>query len=215
MPVQWNDLLDAYEFVNAEGNAGGRYGQGGDFAWICRATGEIIWAFNESSEDEDELDGWLDDLDDDEYESARQGISDDDNGDALPEDIDDLDKYLRVPSEAQLDLGPRVALDFAREFLPKDYDEVERIFRGRSRNRSASRMLANTKFAALLKRHKKPQRWPAYLAKATEDALREWCKDNAIKISEREGEPERPAPKAPKPKTTESKAAKSKKADRP
>ena len=50
-----------------------------------------------------------------------------DNDEELPDDIDD-EKYTAIPDKRELDLGKPLILDFAREFLPDDYDEVRRIF---------------------------------------------------------------------------------------
>src|SRR5262245_33540819 len=50
-----------------------------------------------------------------------------DNENALPDDIDD-EKYIAIPDKRELDLGKPLVLDFAREFLTDDYDEVRRIF---------------------------------------------------------------------------------------
>jgi hypothetical protein len=38
--------------------------------------------------------------------------------DELPGDIDDEEKYLRIPGQRDLDVGKSLMLDFAREFLP-------------------------------------------------------------------------------------------------
>ena len=46
-----------------------------------------------------------------------------DNDEELPDDIDD-EKYISIPDKRELDLGKPLVLDFAREFLPDDYDEV-------------------------------------------------------------------------------------------
>ena len=51
--------------------------------------------------------------------------------DELPEDIEDEEKYLRIPDQRDLDLGKPLVLDFAREFLPDDFDTVRDIFRKR------------------------------------------------------------------------------------
>ena len=51
--------------------------------------------------------------------------------DELPGDIDDEEKYLRIPDQRDLDLGKSLVLDFAREFLPDDFDMVRDIFRKR------------------------------------------------------------------------------------
>ena len=50
-----------------------------------------------------------------------------DNDEELPDDIDD-EKCISIPDKRELDLGKPLALDFAREFLPDDYDEVRQIF---------------------------------------------------------------------------------------
>src|SRR6516162_6496666 len=50
-----------------------------------------------------------------------------DNDEELPDDIGD-EKYISIPDKRELDLGKPLALDFAREFLPDDYDEVRQIF---------------------------------------------------------------------------------------
>ena len=50
-----------------------------------------------------------------------------DNDEKLPDDIDD-EKCISIPDKRELDLGKPLALDFAREYLPDDYDEVRQIF---------------------------------------------------------------------------------------
>jgi hypothetical protein len=41
--------------------------------------------------------------------------------------VDD-EKYISIPDKRELNLGKPLVLDFAREFLPVDYDEVRHIF---------------------------------------------------------------------------------------
>ncbi|WP_431201392.1 hypothetical protein ACQ86E_19700 [Bradyrhizobium betae] len=93
--------------------------------------------------------------------------------DELPEDIDDEDKYIALPDKRELGLGKPLVLDFAREFLPNDFDEVRYFFSKRG---------AYPKFKALLARRGAIDRWHAFEAKATEQALREWCVLNEIEI---------------------------------
>src|SRR5437016_9280468 len=50
-----------------------------------------------------------------------------DNDEELPDDIDE-ENYISIPDKRELDLGKPLVLDFAREFLPDDYDEVRHIF---------------------------------------------------------------------------------------
>jgi hypothetical protein len=72
-------------------------------AFVCLASGEIYYRTELLDEDEQEL----------------------------PDDIDDGEKYLRVPDKRELDLGKPLVLAFTREFLPDDYGRVRNIFGGR------------------------------------------------------------------------------------
>ena len=116
-------------------------------AFVCRQTGHIYWQ-TESSD--------IADLED------------------LPDDIEDEEKYLPVPDKRELDLGKPLVLDFAREFLPDDFDEVRYMFGKRHAYRN---------FRALLLRRKGAlDRWYEFEAKATKQALRDWCEQNSIEI---------------------------------
>jgi hypothetical protein len=117
-------------------------------AILCRRTGKIYWR-SESSE--------LDELNDE-----------------LPDDIEDDEKYVAIPDKRELGLGKPLVLDFAREFLPDDFDEVRYIFSKRG---------AYAKFRALLIRRNVLERWYEFEAKGTERALREWCELNAIEVA--------------------------------
>src|SRR5438067_9340534 len=87
------------------------------------------------------------------------------NDEELPDDIDD-EKYISIPDKKELDLGKPLVLDFAREFLPDDYDEVRHIF---------SRRGAYTRYKELLVRRGALERWYDFSNKSEEMALREWC----------------------------------------
>jgi hypothetical protein len=93
----------------------------------------------------------------------------------LPDDIEDEDKYLAIPGKRELGLGKPLALDFAREWLPNDYDEVRDIFDRRG---------AYRKFRALVTRRDALERWYAFETKATEQALRDWCELNSITLTD-------------------------------
>ena len=97
-----------------------------------------------------------------------------DNDEELPDDIDD-EKYISIPDKRELDLGKPLALDFAREFLVDDYDEVRQIF---------SRRGAYRRYKELLVRRGALERWYDFSNKAEETALREWCAENGIELSE-------------------------------
>jgi len=93
--------------------------------------------------------------------------------DELPEDIEDEEKYVALPDKRELDLGKPLVLAFAREFLPNDFDDVRYFFSKRG---------AYPKFKALLARRGAIDRWHAFEAKATVQALRDWCARNEIEI---------------------------------
>ena len=93
-----------------------------------------------------------------------------DNDEKLPDDIDD-EKYIAIPDKKELDLGKALPLDFAREFLPDNYDEVRQIFNRRG---------AYGRFKDLLLRRGALERWYDFSNKAEEAALREWCAANGI-----------------------------------
>ena len=96
-----------------------------------------------------------------------------DNDKELPDGIDD-EKYAAIPDKRELDLGKPLVLDFARGFLPEDYDEVRRIF---------SRSGAYRRYKDLLVRRGALERWYDFSNKAEEVALREWCAQNGVDLS--------------------------------
>jgi hypothetical protein len=124
-------------------------GGGGDYqAILCRRTGKIYLHAEYS-----DLEGF---------------------NDVLPDDVEDDEKYIAIPGKKELGLGKPLVLDFAREFLPDDFDEVRYIFSKRG---------AYQKFRALVTRRKVLDRWYEFESKATERALREWCEFNEIEVA--------------------------------
>lgn len=113
-------------------------------AYLCKETGVIHWHSEYGDVEEEEL----------------------------PGDIDS-DKYVEIPHKNDLDLGKRLVLKFAAEFLPDEYDKVGEIF---------SRRGAYVRFKELLERNGKLQQWYDYEEKAQNEALRAWCEDNGIEI---------------------------------
>jgi hypothetical protein len=120
-------------------------GMGENEAYLDRRSGKIYW-HSEFSENHEEL----------------------------PDDIDD-EKYISIPDKRELDLGTPLVLDFAREFLSDDYDEVRHIF---------SRRGAYRRYKELLVRRGALERWYDFSNKAEEAALRKWCAENGIETSE-------------------------------
>ena len=95
--------------------------------------------------------------------------------DELPDDIEDATKYVRLPDKRDLNLGKPLVLAFVREFLPGDFDDVRYSFQKRG---------GYSKFKALLARRRAIERWHAFENEATEQALREWCKEEEISIED-------------------------------
>jgi len=93
--------------------------------------------------------------------------------DPLPDDVEDEEKYLTVPSARDLDLGKPLALAFAKAFLPDDVFNVHEIFDRRG---------AYRKFRSLLRLRDATDRWYTFEAEATERALRDWCAANDIEL---------------------------------
>jgi hypothetical protein len=115
-------------------------------AFLCKQTGKVYW----HSDSSDELD-------------------------ELPDDIDDKEKYVRIPDKRELELGKPLALDFVRQFLPDDFAEVQGIFRRRG---------AYARFKDLLVRRGTLDQWYGFESKAEESALRRWCDLNSIEVSD-------------------------------
>jgi len=114
--------------------------------FLCKQTGELHWHFDSS----DELD-------------------------ELPDDIDDGEKYIRLPDKRDLDLGKPLVFDFVSQFLPDAFDEVQKIF---------NRKGAYARFKDLLDRRGALDQWYAFEEKAEENALRSWCERNSIEITD-------------------------------
>lgn len=96
------------------------------------------------------------------------------DGEKLPEDIDDDEKYVEIPHKNELDLGRELVFAFASEHLPKkDVERVGAIFRKRG---------AYSRYKDFLEERNLLERWYEYEARTPEKALREWCEDNEIEI---------------------------------
>lgn len=116
----------------------------GHAAWVCRETGAV----HMHSDWDDELE-------------------------ALPEDIDDAQKYVALPTPRDLDLGRPLVMRFAAGRLSDRYEEIAAIF---------SRKGAYRRFKDFLIRVGALEIWYAYEAEAKEKALREWCAENDVDV---------------------------------
>jgi hypothetical protein len=118
-------------------------------AYLCRESGKIYW--HSEFSDLEEL------------------------NDELPEDIEDEDKYIQLPSKRELDLGVPLVMDFVRQVLPRAFDDVSDMFDRRG---------AYGRFKQLLTRRGALQQWYDFEQQATERALREWCELNSIVLAD-------------------------------
>jgi len=107
------------------------------------------------------------------YQSDDLGL--DEFNDELPDEDADGEGYIAIPDKRDLGLGKPLALEFAREFLPDDYDDVRDIFGRRG---------AYPKFKTLLMRRHALDRWHAFEEEAINKALRDWCEANSIGVSD-------------------------------
>jgi hypothetical protein len=116
-------------------------------AFICRKTGIIYWFSGDGG------------LEDEEVE--------------LPPDIEDLKKYVPVPTKYDLNIGNRLAYDFAAKFLVDQYDDVRDMFRRKG---------AYGRFKEMLAERDLLESWYAYSGEQTLQALREWCESEGLAI---------------------------------
>ena len=102
------------------------------------------------------------------YQSEMSGI------DELPEDVDS-GGYVFIPHKNDLDLGKNLVFDFVAKFLPESMDEVNRIFSNRG---------AYGRFKDFLDRRALLDAWHQFEDEMTKKALRQWCEENSLEISE-------------------------------
>ena len=93
----------------------------------------------------------------------------------VPDDIETSDRYLMLPDKRDLGLGRNLAFSFAEEALPDEYENVVDCFHKKG---------AYSRFKDLLVRHDALTQWHDYEAKQTEVALREWCRQNDIRLED-------------------------------
>ncbi len=95
--------------------------------------------------------------------------------DELPDDLEENDKYLSVPHKNELNLGRDLVFDFVSIHLPGELKQVREIF---------NRKGAYSRYKDLLESRKMLQIWYEYEQKATEKALREWCRENNLGLED-------------------------------
>jgi len=91
----------------------------------------------------------------------------------LPDDLEENENYISVPHKNELDLGRDLVFDFISANLPGEYERIRGIF---------SRKGAYARFKDLLESKDQLEAWYEFERKATEKAIREWCKENGVNL---------------------------------
>jgi hypothetical protein len=146
--IDLHTLLDAVEYKTAGGDLGTVE------AWICMTSGRLLFR-------DDASDGalyWSHDIDD------RDGV---------PDDPDDREDFVPIPSRRDLDLGRTLALRYVARHLPDDYGTVELTFRSPG---------AYARFKHLLDQRDRLQEWHAFEQAAVEQELRDWCEAVGVEL---------------------------------
>ena len=112
-------------------------------AYLCKETGEMFYASEIGDSDE------------------------------LPEDIDDLEKYIAIPHKNELDLGKTLVIEFTSTYLPEELKKVYLIFRHRG---------AYSRYKDLLESKDALEDWYKFENERQKVALKEWCQENNIEI---------------------------------
>lgn len=123
------------------------FGDAGEHsAYICCETGQIYWVTGDSSLDEEA---------------------------ELPDDLGDPERYIEVPHKKELDLGRPLALRFALQELPEDYETIVGYFRSRG---------AYGRFKHLLEVRGALSRWYEFEEQAATEGLVAWCEEVEIAL---------------------------------
>lgn len=87
----------------------------------------------------------------------------------------DLDSghYLAVPDKRNLDLGRQLAFDFARRYLPRDFDRVRAMFHRRG---------AYGRFRELVEARGLRQQWFDFRDAAERHATIAWAESNGLRV---------------------------------
>ena len=97
-----------------------------------------------------------------------------DSDEGILDDLED-DKYIEIPNKRDLRLGKDLVLDFVAGNLPEELHSVNAMFRRRG---------AYSRFKGLLEDRGLLQQWYDYESKAQVAALRRWCEENDIEVSD-------------------------------
>ena len=107
--------------------------------------------------------------------TIRYPFDEDDDEEELSDELETSGSYVRVPHRYELNLGNDLVFSFVRQELPNEWDTVRRIFARRG---------AYARFKDLLRARGMLEKWHAFDDRATEEALRAWCEDVGIQLSD-------------------------------
>jgi hypothetical protein len=95
--------------------------------------------------------------------------------DEIDDDDLDWDKCIKIPHKNDLDMGQSLIFEFVEMQSPGDYNDVQQIFRKRG---------AYRRFKDFLERKGLLEMWYDFENKREEQALRQWCLENEIELSD-------------------------------
>ena len=95
------------------------------------------------------------------------------DSDELPDDWEEDEKLISIPHKNDLNLGRDLVFDFISASLSDEFNRVRGIF---------SKKGAYARFKDSLESKGKLEAWYEFESKATEVALRDWCKENDISL---------------------------------
>ncbi|HDH97620.1 MAG TPA: hypothetical protein ENF70_00605 [Deltaproteobacteria bacterium] len=82
---------------------------------------------------------------------------------------------IEIPDKYELDLGQRLVFEFVEMYLPDEYHRVRQMFRKRG---------AYSRYKRFLQSRGMLDAWYEFEKQREERALRQWCKDNGIELSD-------------------------------
>ena len=86
------------------------------------------------------------------------------------------DQWVSIPHRNDFDLGQPLVFEFVKATLPDEYDAVRQIFKKRG---------AYGRFKGFLESRGLLDRWHKFSDQMEETALRQWCEENGIDLSEK------------------------------
>jgi hypothetical protein len=101
-------------------------------------------------------------------------ISEIGDSDELPADLQENEKYISIPHKSDLGLGRNLVFDFVAANLPDEFERVRGIFSSKG---------AYARYKDFLEYKGQLEAWYEFENKATEKALRDWCKENDIELA--------------------------------